>query len=107
MMSDTDRPLEKAMLGAVLLYGMNDCMRSKPVTEMLRDDRNVLIYNVMLRLYDEGKPIDVVTVRAMLMRQDKLDDAGGDDYLLSLAGLIPVIEHTEAALEKLEKQKMQ
>lgn len=47
------------------------------------------IYDVIRRLFDQGAPIDFVTVVEELERRDKLQDVGGRAYIASLVNAVP------------------
>src|SRR5947209_4224056 len=82
--SDARRPrhnldAERAVLGAVLLEGREALPR---VIEVLRPsdfytEAHRAIYETMLRLFDRGEPVDLITLQEDLRRSDQLDFAGG------------------------------
>ncbi len=47
------------------------------------------IYDVIRQLFDQGAPIDFVTVVEELERRDKLEDVGGRSYIASLVNAVP------------------
>ncbi|MBI3269741.1 MAG: replicative DNA helicase [Planctomycetes bacterium] len=54
------------------------------------------IFEVMVRLHDERKPIDIVILRDELSRRGMLDKVGGVDYLASLTDSVPSAANAEA-----------
>jgi replicative DNA helicase len=83
-----DIPAEQAILGAILLD--NDVFDQ--IDEVLKGDEFFLakhrkIFEVMRELYDEGQPIDPVTITSKL--GDELGSIGGIGYLTNLAGSVP------------------
>ena len=48
-----------------------------------------LVYDVLLKLYDEKKTVDLVLLRDELKRRGQLEQVGGVDYLVSLADSVP------------------
>jgi replicative DNA helicase len=70
---------ERAVLGAVLLEGREALPR---VIEALRPsdfytEAHRAVYESMLRLFDRGEPVDLITLQEELRRTDQLEFAGG------------------------------
>lgn len=88
---------EQSVLGAVLLD--KDILINLSVTlqstHFYRDAHRA-IYQCMLDLYMENKPVDLVTVAEQLSRQGKLEDIGGIAYLTSLSDVTPVVSNAPA-----------
>ncbi|MEE2757170.1 MAG: replicative DNA helicase [Myxococcota bacterium] len=79
------REAEQAVLGAILL----DNGALDRVAESLGHDdfylpQNKIIFEAMISLSDESKPIDTVTLATRLDQQSQLEDIGGMEYLLAL-----------------------
>jgi replicative DNA helicase len=77
---------ERAVLGAVLLEGREALPR---VIEVLRPsdfytEAHRAIYQTMLRLFDRGEPVDLITLQEELRRGEQLDFAGGPAALALL-----------------------
>jgi replicative DNA helicase len=77
---------ERAVLGAVLLEGREALPR---VIEVLHPsdfytEAHRAIYETMLRLFDRGEPVDLITLQEDLRRSDQLDFAGGPAALALL-----------------------
>src|SRR5262245_63443309 len=77
---------ERAVLGAVLLEGREALPR---VIEVLRasdfyTEAHRSVYETMLRLFDRGEPVDLITLQEELRRSDQLDFAGGPAALALL-----------------------
>src|SRR5262249_51113948 len=53
------------------------------------------IYEVLIDLYDQSKPIDVIVLRDELARRNLLDDVGGVEYLVSLTESVPSAANCE------------
>jgi len=51
--------------------------------------RNGEIYDVIRTLFDQGDPVDFVTVTEELERRDKLEEVGGRSYITSLVNTVP------------------
>jgi replicative DNA helicase len=101
-MATAERPLvsapphnieaEVSVLGAILLS-------DKPMYQLVIEDALVpedfyreqhrVIFAVMRELYDEGEPIDSLTVTERLRMGGRLEEAGGDAGVAALAGSVP------------------
>ena len=80
---------ERAILGAVMIDG--DAMMN--VTDILRPDHfykesHKEIFDAALTLYQDGEPVDLVTVGELLKRRKTLEAAGGRAYLGELTGAV-------------------
>jgi replicative DNA helicase len=83
---------EVSVLGAILLS-------DKPMYQLVIEDALVpedfyreqhrVIFAVMRELYDEGEPIDSLTVTERLRMGGRLEEAGGDAGVAALAGSVP------------------
>jgi replicative DNA helicase len=81
---------EAAVLGAALLDRAAFTIASDIVTEKnFYREQNRLIWRAMLRLSQEDKPIDLVSVSSKLKEQKCLTRAGGSSYLSSLTDVCP------------------
>jgi len=87
---------EEAVLGSVLL-DREVIGRISGVVES-RDfyrERNGLILQAMLDLYERSEPVDYLTLVSELDRGQRLEEAGGVAYLSSLLGVVPTPIHAE------------
>ncbi|MBX5435800.1 MAG: replicative DNA helicase [Alicyclobacillaceae bacterium] len=88
---------EQAVLGGMLI----SADAAAEAAEWLEPDdfyssAHQLIFQAMVELYEQGRPIDVVTTTAALQeREGALERAGGVDYLVKLAEAMPTALHTE------------
>lgn len=87
---------EICVLGALLID--KDAVVS--VAEFLRPEHfykeaNSSIYKAILELYEERKPIDLVTLKDKLKKQKALTQAGGSSYLTSLVNAVPTAANVE------------
>jgi len=87
---------ESCVLGALLID--KDAIVS--VAEFLRPEHfynqaNVSIYRACLDLYEERKPIDIITLKEKLKAQKNLTKIGGFAYLTSLVNSVPTAAHVE------------
>ncbi len=86
---------ERAVLGAVLLEGRETLPR---VIEVLRatdfyTEAHRAIYEGMLRLFDHGEPVDVLTLQEELRRTEQLEFAGGPAALALLVEQASIAAH--------------
>ncbi len=63
------------------------------------DLRNKLIFNAMVSLAKEGRAIDATTVIARLKSDNKLDETGGIEYIMSLAQYEYTSSHIETYID--------
>lgn len=59
------------------------------------DDRHVVIYSAILDLFNNGLPVDLVTIVDKLKKQKKLKSAGGATYIADLVSTIATSAHVE------------
>lgn len=81
--------LEEAVLGAMLLE------KDAPVrvldvliTEVFYHDSHQLIFNAIKRLFDNGEPVDLLTVTEALRKSAELEAAGGAYYITQLTNKV-------------------
>lgn len=87
---------EKSILGSMLLE--KDALIN--VSGWLRpqhfyDDRHALIYSSILDLFENGLPVDLVTLSDKLKKKKVLSKVGGRSYLTELASFVPSAAHAE------------
>lgn len=88
--------LEEAVLGAVML----DSGAISIVIEILRPesfykDNHRHIYEAMVDLFSAQQPIDLMTVHEKLKKSQKLEEAGGLNYLVSLTNKVASAANVE------------
>ena len=95
---------EKSLLGAIMLQ---DDVMPEILTILKPNDfyekRHETIYAAMVRLYDQHKPIDLLTLTSELKTQKKLKEIGGAPYLTELSNFVPAASHAKAYAEIIEK----
>ncbi len=95
---------EKSLLGAILISS-----ESFPeILEVIKakdfyDQSHSKIFQAMINLYQENKPIDLLTVTDELRRQKSLKLIGGASYLTELTNFVPTSSHAKAYAEIIEK----
>ena len=87
---------EQSVIGAMLL----DKNAVIDVAEFLTaehfyDQKNAIIFSTIIELFEEGAPIDLVTVSDRLKSKDMLKKIGGRTYLNDLVAMVPTSAHVE------------
>ena len=87
---------EQSVLGAILI----DKNAIVEVAGFLRADhfyeeKHGEIYSAMLGLYEERRPIDLLTLTEKLKAAKKYKEIGGSTYLTELTGVVPTSAHAE------------
>lgn len=95
---------EKSVLGAVMI---KDDVLPEILTILKPRDfyekRHEIIFNAMQRLYDQHKPIDLLTLTAELKSAKTLKEVGGAPYLTELSNFVPAASHAKAYAEIIER----
>ena len=86
---------ERAVLGAMLLEGRDGLPR---VIEVLRPsdfytEAHRAMFDTMLRLFDRGEPVDLITLSEELRRSDQLEFVGGPAALALLVEQASIAAH--------------
>jgi len=101
---------EEAVLGAILI----DKEAMTVVSQLLKPDYfysevNKNIFDCMLELYEERKPIDILTLTTILKKKKNYEKIGGASFLTSLANAVPTSansEHYAAILKETYVRRM-
>ncbi len=98
--SDRALPHNKEAEQSVLGSALSSASAVGTVCEILKADdfyfeQNRTIFSVIMELFNESTPIDVVTVSDRLNQHDKLDAVGGVQYLSSLILGVPTTGNVE------------
>lgn len=88
--------LEEAVLGAMMIdkKGVDeviDILRPEAFYEVAHQH----IFEAIYQLFQDSKPIDLLTVSTQLKKNERLDIAGGDFYLISLTQKVSSSAHIE------------
>ena len=88
---------EQSVLGAILLDSscLDRVAEILPRPDYFYQVNNGKIYDVMLDMFTQGKPVDFVTVLEKLKEDRSFDEANGRLYLMQLAQLVPSITNVE------------
>lgn len=95
---------EKSLLGAIMI---NDAVLPEILTILRPRDfyekRHEIIFDAMSHLYDQHKPVDLLTLTAELKAKKMLKDIGGAPYLTELSNFVPAASHAKAYADIIEK----
>jgi len=88
---------EQGVLGGILAHGEEVLAGIATILrpEDFYDRRHGTIYTAMLALYDQGRPVDEITVSSHLSDQGKLDFVGGPAFLAELADSVAAPRHVD------------
>lgn len=88
---------ETAVLGAILIDNMVlNKIADLLIPESFYDLRHALLYENILELYKDNKPVDVLTLTSLLKKQNKLRQAGGPSYLTDIISSVPTSANVES-----------
>ncbi len=87
---------EVSLLGSILIdeeviTGIADKLGAGDFYEK----RHGTIYSTMLRLYEQHKPVDLLTLSSSLKDAGELENVGGSSYLTELTNAVPTAAHGE------------
>ncbi|MBR3131927.1 replicative DNA helicase [Candidatus Saccharibacteria bacterium] len=95
---------EKSLLGAIMIA---DGVLPEILTILKPRDfyekRHEIIFEAMIHLYDQHKPVDLLTLTSELRAKKKLKEVGGGAYLTELSNFVPAASHAKAYAEIIEK----
>ena len=91
---------EMSLLGAVLIDEETLIDISEHVSAKdFYDKRHSAIFDGMMRLYEQHKPVDLLTLTEELKKKDELEKIGGSSYLTELTNYVPTSAHAVAYAE--------
>jgi len=105
------REAEQAVLGAILLdHSAINNILDVLTPEHFYFESHSAIYEAMLKLSEDRRPIDLVTMQDALKKSGRLEAAGGLAYLGELSGLIPtttgIVHYATIVREKAMLRRM-
>src|SRR5690625_6200276 len=90
---------EQAVLGAIFLEPDSFSIASEVLLpEDFYRASHQRIYKAMFDLFEQGEPIDIVTVTTILKNNQTLDEVGGVTYLSELADSVPTADRKSTRL---------
>ena len=89
--------VEETVLGAAMVdaSGLDDLMMVVKTENVFYKEAHVYIYQAIKLLFENGNPIDLITVSQKLKAIGKLEVAGGDYYLIQLTQRVSSSAHME------------
>ena len=102
-----DVEAEQAVIGSMLTDkdAVISAVEALKSDDFYREDHKA-IYESIINLYNAGKPIDIITVKAELTANGKLDSVGGLEYLASLPDKVPTTANVEQYIKIVEEKSM-
>lgn len=98
---------EQAVLGAIFLEPQSLTLASEIlIPEDFYRGSHQRIYSAMLKLSDQGKAVDLITVTAELAASNILEDTGGVSYLSELASSVPTAANIEYYAKIVEEKSL-
>lgn len=103
-----DITAEKSLLGAIMV----DENSFPEIATIVKpadfyEEKNQIIFEAMSNLYDNHRPVDLLTLTAELKSLKKLKEIGGAPYLTELSNFVPVASHAKAYAEIVKKAAIQ
>lgn len=88
---------ECSVLGAMLLEKetIPKVIQIIDTPDAFYSDIHKIIYEGILKLFDTGKPVDLITLREEFRKQDKLNKVGGSPYLVELINSVVTTANVE------------
>jgi len=91
---------ESSLLGSILLDQVSMIKIAEIVSpESFYDPKHKEIFSVICELFEERKPLDIITVSDGLKKRKALTQIGGSAYLTKLANSVPTASHIEEYAE--------
>lgn len=100
--------VEEAVLGALMLDkdALSSVIDSLKVETFYKDEHQ-RIFEVILNLFNNSKPVDILSVVQELRRRGELDLAGGASYITSLTNRVASTAHIEYHSRILNQKQIQ
>ncbi|NCU17172.1 replicative DNA helicase [Pallidibacillus pasinlerensis] len=98
---------EQAVLGAILIEPESLTVASELlIPEDFYRSSHQKIFSAILKLSDQGKAIDVVTVTEELAATEQLENIGGVSYLMELANAVPTAANVDYYARIVEEKSL-
>lgn len=96
---------EMAVLGSMLLEEEAIAHAVEVLDEnCFYRDTHRKIFNAIINLYNENKPVDLITLTEQLRKENNLEEVGGAAYLTQLTNIVPtaanILHHAKIVKEK-------
>ena len=95
---------EKSLLGAIMLSDtvLPDILDILKPSDFYEESHQI-IFKAILNLYNQSRPIDLLTLTSELKASKELKKIGGAPYLTELTNFVPTASHAKAYAEIVEK----
>lgn len=91
---------EKSLLGAILIDEDTIADVAEAVTPQdFYDKQHGVVYGGMIRLYEQHKPVDLLTLTEELNKKGELETIGGSAFLTELTNYVPSAAHARTYAE--------
>lgn len=98
---------EVSLLGSLLLdEDAIITIADKVSAEDFYDKRHGTIYRSILKLFEQNKPVDLLTLSSTLKDSDELENVGGSSYLTELTNAVPTAAHAEEYADMVAEKAM-
>lgn len=89
--------MEAVVLGAMLIDGnsIDEAFAILRVSDIFYNEKHLVIFEAIVQLFETGHPVDLRTVSHQLRTMGKLENAGGDFYLIGLTQKVASAAHIE------------
>ena len=96
---------EKSVLGAMLQSPDSVMLAQESLKpEDFYDPAHKEIFDSMMYLAQQGRPVDLITLDEELNRRGRLDGVGGLDYLIELSQFVPTTANTGAYIRIIDEK---
>ncbi|MBE6146734.1 MAG: replicative DNA helicase [Firmicutes bacterium] len=98
---------EQSVLGSMFLSKLAiEKANESLIKNSFYDEKNGIIFQCIVDLYDKKVPIDLTTVTAELNQQNKLNTVGGVSYLTEIINTVPTAANVEYYIKTVEDTAM-
>lgn len=99
-----DIEAEQAVIGAIILNpDALEQAKDRLGSGEWYDQSHLRIYRAMTRLYEEGTPVDIMTLTSYLQDSEELSLIGGVSYLSRLVSAVPTAANTEYYIKRVKE----
>ena len=98
---------EESVLGACFLskYALEKAIENL-TPESFYNDKNAKIFEAMINLSELKTPIDITTVTSHLKKNNKLNEAGGVEYLTEVLNYVPTASNIDYYIKSVEESSL-
>lgn len=95
---------EESVLGSCFLskYALQKATETLTL-DSFYNEKNAIIFQALVDLQDLATPIDITTVTSYLKKKNKLNDAGGVEYLTEVINFVPTASNIDFYIKSVEE----